>query len=469
MKKKLVALVLSFVFIFNIYALSEPIISYADEVDNKVVDTSTYSNLEQGSNPFSVAQVNQNVDVPEINSDAGILIDADASKILYEKNSTQRMFPASTTKLLTAIVVLETCKDLSAKATVSHYAVKSVPNSYQLAKIVPGESFSIDELMNLLMVVSANEAAFVLAQYVGAGGDNYKTDSSLEAEAEFKLNIEKFSELMNKRAESLGCTGTHFVNPNGIHNDDHYTTALDLAIIGQTAYRDSYIRELASKESFTLENSSLYKGTKRTFKRTNLLMMPSLPTYYEYANGLKTGNTNAAGQCIVASAQKDDRNLICVILKGINYSTSNAEICREADCKKLFEYGFTHFNSTPLVKEGGFVRNMLIMNAPTGKNSLNLIAKYNVSVLLKDNQVLDVTPIVTINKSFAPIKKGEICGYATYTVDGQSYKVDLFSDQDVLEVDNSNMILLTLAGVVIVIGLIALFTRHEKKKYKSKI
>ena len=469
MKKKLVALVLSFVFIFNIYALSEPIISYADEVDNKVVDTSTYSNLEQGSNPFSVAQVNQNVDVPEINSDAGILIDADASKILYEKNSTQRMFPASTTKLLTAIVVLETCKDLSAKATVSHYAVKSVPNSYQLAKIVPGESFSIDELMNLLMVVSANEAAFVLAQYVGAGGDNYKTDSSLEAEAEFKLNIEKFSELMNKRAESLGCTGTHFVNPNGIHNDDHYTTALDLAIIGQTAYRDSYIRELASKKSFTLENSSLYKGTKRTFKRTNLLMMPSLPTYYEYANGLKTGNTNAAGQCIVASAQKDDRNLICVILKGINYSTSNAEICREADCKKLFEYGFTHFNSTPLVKEGGFVRNMLIMNAPTGKNSLNLIAKYNVSVLLKDNQVLDVTPIVTINKSFAPIKKGEICGYATYTVDGQSYKVDLVSDQDVLEVDNSNMILLTLAGVVIVIGLIALFTRHEKKKYKSKI
>ena len=469
MKKKLVALVLSFVFIFNIYALSEPIISYADEVDNKVVDTSTYSNLEQGSNPFSVAQVNQNVDVPEINSDAGILIDADASKILYEKNSTQRMFPASTTKLLTAIVVLETCKDLSAKATVSHYAVKSVPNSYQLAKIVPGESFSIDELMNLLMVVSANEAAFVLAQYVGAGGDNYKTDSSLEAEAEFKLNIEKFSELMNKRAESLGCTGTHFVNPNGIHNDDHYTTALDLAIIGQTAYRDSYIRELASKESFTLENSSLYKGTKRTFKRTNLLMMPSLPTYYEYANGLKTGNTNAAGQCIVASAQKDDRNLICVILKGIKYSTSNAEICREADCKKLFEYGFTHFNSTPLVKEGGFVRNMLIMNAPTGKNSLNLIAKYNVSVLLKDNQVLDITPIVTINKSFAPIKKGEICGYATYTVDGQSYKVDLVSDQDVLEVDNSNMILLTLAGVVIVIGLIALFTRHEKKKYKSKI
>ena len=469
MKKKLVALVLSFVFIFNIYALSEPIISYADEVDNKVVDTSTYSNLEQGSNPFSVAQVNQNVDVPEINSDAGILIDADASKILYEKNSTQRMFPASTTKLLTAIVVLETCKDLSAKATVSHYAVKSVPNSYQLAKIVPGESFSIDELMNLLMVVSANEAAFVLAQYVGAGGDNYKTDSSLEAEAEFKLNIEKFSELMNKRAESLGCTGTHFVNPNGIHNDDHYTTALDLAIIGQTAYRASYIRELASKESFTLENSSLYKGTKRTFKRTNLLMMPSLPTYYEYANGLKTGNTNAAGQCIVASAQKDDRNLICVILKGINYSTSNAEICREADCKKLFEYGFTHFNSTPLVKEGGFVRNMLIMNAPTGKNSLNLIAKYNVSVLLKDNQVLDITPIVTINKSFAPIKKGEICGYATYTVDGQSYKVDLVSDQDVLEVDNSNMILLTLAGVVIVIGLIALFTRHEKKKYKSKI
>jgi hypothetical protein len=107
------------------------------------------------------------------------------------------------------------------------------------------------------------------------------------------------------------------------------------------------------------------------------------------------------------------------------------------------------------------------MNAPTGKNTLNLVAKYNVSVLLKDNQVIDVTPVVTITKSFAPIKKGEVCGYATFTVDDQSYKVDLISDQDVTEVDNSNMILITVVGVVAVIGLIALFTRHEKKKYRE--
>ena len=466
MKNKIFAIILSFVLVFNIYTLV-PTNSYAEENVVNAIDTSIYSSLEQGPNPFSVAQVNKTVDVPDINAEAGILIDSDASKILYEKNSSEKLFPASTTKLLTAIVVMETCKDLNAEVTVSYYAVKSVPNSYQLAKIVPGETFTIDELMNMLMIVSANEAAYVLAQYVGAGGNNFKTDSSSEAELEFKLNIAKFSEMMNARAKSLGCTGTHFVNPNGIHDDDHYTTALDLAIIGQTAYRDSYIRTLAAKESFTLENSSLYKGTKRTFKRTNLLMMSELPTYYEYANGLKTGNTNAAGQCIVASAQKDDRNLICVILKGIEYSTKDADVCREADCKKLFEYGFSHFNATPLVKEGGFVRNMLIMNAPTGKNSLNLVAKYNISVLMKDNQVLDVTPIVTINKSFAPIKKGEICGYATYTVDGQSYKVDLVSDQDVTEVDNSNMILITVVSVVLVIGLIALFTRHEKKKYRK--
>ena len=466
MKNKISAVILSFVLVFNIYTLV-PINSYADETDNNLVDTSSYLQLEQGSNPFSTAQVNHNVDVPEINAGAGILIDADASKILYEKNSSIKMFPASTTKLLTAIVVLETCKDLSAEVTVSHFAVKSVPNSYQTAKIIPGETFTVDELMNLLMVVSANDAAYVLAQYVGAGGNSFKTDSSSEAELEFKLNIAKFSELMNNRAKSLGCTGTHFVNPNGIHDNDHYTTALDLAIIGQVAYRDSYIRTLASKESFSLNNSSLYKGSTRTFKRTNLLMMPNMSTYYEYANGLKTGNTNAAGQCIVASAQKDERNLICVILKGIKYSKNDAEICREADCKKLFEYGFTHFNSTPLVKEGGFVRNLLVINAPTGKNSLNLVAKYRLAVLMKDNQVLDITPTVTLTKTFAPIKKGEICGYATYTVDGQSYKVDLVSDQDVIEVDNSNMVLITVIAVVAVIGLIALFTHHEKKKYKK--
>lgn len=466
MKSKIFAVILSFVLVFNIYTLV-PINSYANEIDNSLVDTSSYSQLDQGPNPFSTAQVNQNVDVPEINAGAGILIDADASKILYEKNSSEKMYPASTTKLLTAIVVMETCKDLSAEVTVSHFAVKSVPNSYQTAKIIPGETFTVDELMNMLMVVSANDAAYVLAQYVGAGGNNFKTDSSSEAELEFKLNIAKFSELMNNRAKSLGCTETHFVNPNGVHDDDHYTTALDLAIIGQAAYRDSYIRTLASKESFSLNNSSLYKGSTRTFKRTNLLMMPGMSTYYEYANGLKTGNTNAAGQCIIASAQKDERNLICVILKGIKYSEKDAEVCREADCKKLFEYGFTHFNSTPLVKEGGFVRNLLVMNAPTGKNSLNLVAKYRIAVLMKDNQVLDVTPTITLTKTFAPIKKGEICGYATYTVDGQSYKVDLVSDTDVIEVDNSNMVLITVIAVVAIIGLISLFTHHEKKKYRK--
>ena len=466
MKNKIFALLLSFVFIFNIHILV-PTNSYANKTGNALVDTSIYLNLDQGPNPFSVAQVNKNVDVPEINAESGILIDVDASKILYEKNASQKMFPASTTKLLTALVVMETCKDLNAEVTVSHYAVKYVPESYQVARIVPGETFTIDELMNLLMVVSANDAAFVLAQYVGAGGNNFKTDNSSEAETEFKLNIAKFSELMNNRAKSLGCTGTHFINPNGIHDDNHYTTALDLAIIGQAAYRDSYIRTLASKESFFLENSSLYKGSTRTFKRTNLLMSPSLSTYYEYANGLKTGNTNAAGQCIVASAQKDDRNLICVILKGIKYSVENAEVCREADCKKLFEYGFTHFNSTPLAKEGGFVRNLLVMNAPTGKNSLNLVAKYRIAVLMKDNQVLDVTPTVTVTKSFAPIRKGEICGYATYVVDGQSYKVDLIADQDITEVDNSNLILITVVSIVLVVGLISLFTHHEKKKYNK--
>ncbi len=467
MKNKIFTLLLSFVFVFNIYSLAVPINSYAEETAN-VVDVSSYSKLEQSSNPFSVAQVTQNVDVPKINSDAAILIDADASKILYEKNSTQKMFPASTTKLLTAIVVLETCKDLSAEVTVSHFAVKSVPYSYQVAKIVPGEVFTVEQLMNMLLVASANDAAFVLAQYVGAGGNDFKTDSSSEAEIEFKLNIAKFSELMNERAKSLGCTGTHFINPNGIHDENHYSTALDLAIIGQVAYRDSYIRSLAAKESYTLENSSLYKGSKRVMERTNLLMMPDLPTYYEYANGLKTGFTNAAGNCIVATAQKDDRNLICVILHGIKYSKKDADICREADCKKLFEYGFSHFNSMPLVKEGGFVRNLFVMNAPTGKNSLNLIAKYTVSVLLKDNQVLDVTPNVTINKSFAPIKKGEVCGYATYTIDGQSYKVDLIADQDVTEVDNSNLVLIAVVFGVLLIGLISLFTHHEKKKFKKE-
>ena len=153
----------------------------------------------------------------KIYSEAGILMDAKTGKILYNKNAKEKKYPASTTKILTAIIVLENCKNLDEMATVDVDSINSVPSGYTVAALQVGEEISVKHLLQLLLVHSANDAANVLAKHVSG-------------------SIESFSDMMNVKAKEIGCENSHFVNPNGLQDEDHYTSAYDMALIGRAAY-----------------------------------------------------------------------------------------------------------------------------------------------------------------------------------------------------------------------------------------
>ena len=398
-----------------------------------------------------------------ISADACSLLDVDSGKFLYGKNESQKKYPASTTKLMTAIIVMEKCNDLSQKVNISYYAVHSVPYSYSIVNLFPQEQFSIKDLMDSMLIASANDSAFALAEYVANNGNNYNLDSSNDSKIAFQNSIQKFSDLMNNKAKEIGCINTNFVNPNGIHNENHYSTAYDLALIGKYAYNNSIIRNIVTKTSGSLDNTNIYNGEQRRYSLTNLLLKKNSLGYYQYANGLKTGYTDAAKFCIIASAQKDNRNLIAVVLHSEN--TKDAQTSRECDCKKLFEYGFNNFSFVKLVKANDSVKDLFIINGEKKSRNLKAICKNDISVLIPKGEALDVTPQITINKFLAPIAKGEKIGTINYVVDNESYSSDIIASDDVYSVNYKYfIILITILLVLLYVIFFVIIGKYNKNK-----
>ncbi len=186
-----------------------------------------------------------------------------------------------------------------------------------------------------MLIPSANDAANVLAEHVAG-------------------SISAFAELMNEKAIEIGCTGSNFTNPSGIHDENLYTTAYDLALIARYAMDFETFRTIVATTSYTLPSTSIYTATDRTFYTSNYLLKTTEKTYYyEYATGIKTGYTTAAGGCLVASAKKDDVEFIAVVL-GAGY-TENGLIEKFLDCKTLFNFAFdnytTYYQNLQLEKE----------------------------------------------------------------------------------------------------------------------
>ena len=450
MKRKFVRLILILLIISNLILFGNTCIAGSSVLD----DTSSNSSLSINSD----ASVGNAL---EVYSDACLLLEVNTSKILYEKNANKRMYPASTTKLMTAMIVLEKCEDLSQQANVSYYAVHSVPYSYSVTPLQPKESFSIKDLLYALLVGSANDAAYVLAEYVVNNGNNYSLDSSSESKISFENSICAFSDLMNKKAIELGCLDTNFVNPNGIHNENHYSTAYDLALIGQYSYKNQTLRSIVNTLHYTFDNTDYYTDDIRKLSSTNLLIRPERKTYYKYANGLKTGYTDAAQSCMVASAEKDGVDLIVSILHAPKITDNSSS--RENDCITLFEYGFKSVSNSSLVKKNDVVKNISIINGTSETKSLNVLANSDLDAIIRVGETIDITPDVTITKFLAPIAKDEVIGYATYNINGISYSTDLIAESDVVPDDYMHLIWLLLTVFAILLLLFTIIFQGKKK------
>ncbi len=292
-----------------------------------------------------------------IYSESAILIEKQTGKVLYEKNIYDRKFPASTTKILTAIIALEKC-DLNETATASKYAVETVKSGYTNADIREGETFTIEQLLDVMMIVSANEAATIIAEHISGSAS-------------------EFADLMNEKAKEIGCMDTHFVNANGIHDENHYTTAYDLALIARYCILNEKFRELISKKTCSLPVTEIYKNAikqeveekneknknkkkykpivfeelslERNFRNTNSLLKEESIYYYPYCIGGKTGFTTPAKNCLVSYSDKDGFETIAVILYAEN--TEDNLSARYTDTIKLFEYGYHNYTLDEILDE----------------------------------------------------------------------------------------------------------------------
>ena len=353
--------------------------------------------------------------IPDTYSSACLLMEESTGKILYSKNANSIMYPASTTKIMTAILTLEKC-NLSDTAVVSHNAVFSIPSGYSTASLVEGEVLTIEQLLNVLLIPSANDAAVVLAEHIAG-------------------SVEAFSDMMNSKAVELGCLNTHFVNPNGIHNENHYSTAYDLALIGRYAMQFPTFKEISSKTRYTLPITNAYSKEDRIFNTTNDLIKPnysSSPTnyYYKYATGGKTGYTDPAGQCIVATATKDNISLIAVTLHG-DFTEDNLSQ-RALDCKALFEYGFNNFSMVSIAQKGDVASNMKVPNATKDSSSLDLLYSDDIYAFVPNGfDTSSVTPNIKLSSTFAPIAQDTVLGTISYDIDGSNYSCNLLASHEV--------------------------------------
>ncbi len=391
--------------------------------------------------------------IPDTYSSACLLMEESTGKILYSKNANSIMYPASTTKIMTAILTLEKC-NLSDTAVVSHNAVFSIPSGYSTASLVEGEVLTIEQLLNVLLIPSANDAAVVLAEHIAG-------------------SVEAFSDMMNSKAVELGCLNTHFVNPNGIHNENHYSTAYDLALIGKYAMQFPTFKEISSKTRYTLPITNAYSKEDRIFNTTNDLIKPnysSSPTnyYYKYATGGKTGYTDPAGQCIVATATKDNVSLIAVTLHG-DFTEDNLSQ-RALDCKALFEYGFNNFSMVSIAKKGDVASNMKVPNATKDSSSLDLLYSDDIYAFVPNGfDTSSVTPNIKLSSTFAPIAQDTILGTISYDIDGSNYSCNLLASHEVYK-NQFTKTAMELALLLIFLILLSKFLKRKKrrKNYRKK-
>lgn len=337
---------------------------------------------------------------------SAILIEASTGQVIFEKSPDVVMYPASTTKILTALLALE-YGDLDQMCTVSENAITFYEDDVTTIDLRAGETVPLRELLYAALVKSANDAANVIAETIG--GD-----------------MTTFVAMMNQKAAELGCDSTNFTNANGLHNDFHYTTARDMARITQEAMKNETFRQMVATLNYTIPATNQMRS--RSFSNSNRLMVA--PTaekankyYFPEAIGVKTGTTSMAGYCFVGAAEREGVELISVLF----FTGENA---RWADTIKLMNYGFSQYVSvTPIdlynmnpitvdtknfsLEDTNMGRLPLTCVAQDASNTTKIIATPDEVELMAAN--LKGTMLFEYSREFlAPITAGEVMGTMTY-------------------------------------------------------
>ena len=260
---------------------------------------------------------------PQVYGDSAIVMDMNSGAILYEKKADERHYPASITKLLTALVALENSEP-DDEVYFSEDSVSFLEYGDASIGMTPGEILSMNDALYGMLLASANEVSYAIAENVGKlmGGD-YTT----------------FIQEMNDRSQELGCTGSHWMNANGLHDEQHYTTAHDMALIASAVYQFEEFRTVVQTLNYTIGATNLVSET-RTFQQNHKMLWEGNYYYYEYCTGGKTGYTDQARTTLVTMADDGNLQLAAVVLQ------DNGDVYN--DTRAMFDYGFANFTKVPL-------------------------------------------------------------------------------------------------------------------------
>ena len=365
---------------------------------------------------FSIFTISASaIDQPFVEARAAILVNADTGEVYYEMNADTVLPPASITKIMTALLALEAIERgdiaLDDMVTASNTSHNDLTLDGSSQNIVPGETMSLEGLLYCMLVSSANEACNIIGEHITGG------------------SISQFITLMNTRAKELGCSNTHFVNAHGLPSDQQYSTARDISLIAAAALKYPLFVEIVN--TVYKELAPTNKADSRYLMNTNYLINPDRSQYYySEARGIKTGSTEAAGQCLTSYIVKDDVTVISVLL-GCEIATledGTYEVKSFTQTKKLMQWFLNNYSTKDIISTTDLICEVPVEMAE-GTDSVVVRPKENVSMLLPD----DVDP-AALQRSYtitsqqegaeplvAPINAGDVLGEISFEYNGKTY------------------------------------------------
>lgn len=383
-----------------------------------------------------------------------LLMDYDSSRILYEKNSNEKLYPASTTKIMTAILAIE-LGNMDDIVEVDEEVIKRSEGSS--IALDYDEEMRFEDVLNGLVLASANDAANAIANHLSG-------------------SIDSFVALMNAKAIELGAMNTNFVNPSGLHDDNHYTTASDLYLIARYAMENETFRDYVSKTEYTIPPTNK-KDEARLLHTTNKFLYGRermdldgeiVPIEYRGIKGIKTGTTPEAKNCLISYAERDGKKIISIVLKSEGKQVY-------ADTVKLLDYGFDNFDPTFLGHTNEFIKNIDLEEGSLPY--VSTVLKGDVYYLLKSDEADRVEKNIKFkDEIIPPLAKGDVLGVAEYYLDGNLIaKEDIVSTIDVGFVPTKNKLAflqdnwyLFLIIPIALIILLSIISNNRKRKARKR-
>ena len=397
----------------------------------------------------------------EITANAAMLVSLDTDEVLYEKNADKKVYPASITKIMTALLILESDKySPDAKIAMTEEALELISGTGSSTSLLKaGEEITQLDLVYMVLMSSYGDCALLAATYYGG-------------------SVENFVSMMNAKAAELGLAGTHYENPIGLHHEENYTTARDTYVLTKAALQNPTFKEVCESTRHTVQTSL---SGARVLSTTNFLQDNTTNYYYQYAKGVKTGYTDEAGRCLVSTASYNGYNYMCLV-----FGCPANEKKHFTESKELYRWAFNNFEFKKVADTSNPVAEIGVdLSLDTDFVSLYVEEGF-ASILPKDadDSTISIIPKPTKQKVDAPIKKGQVLGTADIVYAEKVIgTVNLISNENIKKstmltvlraikhffTSSYMKVFYVLVVLVIVIFIIAVIKMNSKKSKKRKL